>query len=317
MLARPMESPRPQKTPTKPTAPAVLRPGVAGDSFLARHGNTILTVLLVAAAAVLAVRWWNRSAEAARAGVAGQLDSARDSVAQLQSPRLALLAPAELMAQVRIVQANVTGVLSDVINKADDAATKARALVVRGDLNWAMANLPDLPGAATQPSLKVDPPPDDLLRQASDAYTAALDGADHETAAAAHFGLAAIAENRGDWAAARQQLQAVADDKGGVAVLTSAARTQLDNLPTLQQGGYLAPPTEPPSPATAPTTARTTSPASAFIGPMPSRRPATTLPTVAATTLPMTKVPTTLPAVMATPSTVPAGTPTPTTRPAK
>src|SRR3712207_7871572 len=32
----------------------------------------------------------------------------------------------------------------------EDAPTRAEALVARGDLNWVMANLPEVPGAATR-----------------------------------------------------------------------------------------------------------------------------------------------------------------------
>ena len=253
MLARPMESKRRTPLPTQqtPAPPAVLRNGSGiRDGFFVRHGNTILTVVLVASVGVLAYRWWSRSAEAGRAAVVQQIELARGSVDQLRSPGLLIgpnglpVPPAEVVAKVRMLQTTASGLLSDVVNKADSPAVKARALVVRGDLAWAVANLPELPGAATQPTLRLDPPSDVLLGQSADAYKAALDtaGADKESASAARLGLAAVAENRGDWAAARQQLQAVADDKDGVAVLSQAARSQLAELPTFERPMYLAPP---------------------------------------------------------------------------
>ncbi len=254
MLARPMESQRRTPTPNKPTPPAVVRglSPLAGGGFFARHGNTILTVALLLAAAVLAVRWWTRSAEAARAGIVQQLETARTSVDQLRRPTLLVrsqaepvpLAPAEVVAKVRLLQTTAAGLLADVLNKSEVPAVKARALVVRGDLDWSMANLPELPGAATQPSLKIDPAGDEALRQAADSYTAALNtaGADAEAVAAAHMGLAAVAENKLDWPVAKQQLEAVADAANGVAVLSQAARVQLAGLPTLEKPLYLAPP---------------------------------------------------------------------------
>jgi hypothetical protein len=289
-----MESKRRTQIPYKqtPPPPAIVRPGaIAPPGFFTRHGNTILTVALLIAAAVLAGRWWSRSADAARSAVVQQLETARESVDQLRSPGLLMssngapLPSADVMARVRMLQGTASGLLSDVINKADAPAIKARALVVRGDLAWAVANLPELPGAATQPALRPDPPADVLLGQAADAYNAVLTagGADKEAIASAHLGLAAVAENRGDWATARQQLQAVADDPDGIAVLSQSARTELAGLPALQQPVYLAPPTGvpvPPPPPSVPTTR-------AVMGPL--------LPT----TLP-TSMPTSMPAMMPT-----------------
>ena len=304
-----MESKRRPQLPSKQTPPptAIVRPGaIAPPGFFAKHGNTILTVVLVIAAAVLAGRWWSRSADVARATVLQQLETARESVDQLRSPALLLspngapLPSADVMAKVRALQVNASSLLSDVINKADAPAVKARALVVRGDLAWAVANLPELPGAATQPTLRPDPPADVLLGQAADAYNAVLTagGADKEAIASARLGLAAVAENRGDWATARQQLQAVADDPDGVSVLSQSARTELAGLPTLQQPVYLAPPTGVPVPPPLPSVPTTQS----VMGPL--------LPT----TLP-TSMPSSMPAMM--PTSLPSSMPTslPTSRP--
>ena len=290
MLARPMESQRRTALPSKttPPPPAVVRAAALPEGFFARHGNTMLTVLLLIAAAVLAGRWWARSAEAARLAVAQQLESARGSVDQLRSPTLLLsqngapLTSAEVMARVRLLQGTTSELVSDVINKADSAVVKGRALVVRGDLAWTVANLPALPGAATQPALRPEPTPDALLGQAAEAYTAVLNsgGADKESTAAARLGLAAVAENRGDWAAAKQQLQAVADDADGVAVLSQAAQAQLADLRKLEQPMYVAPPTGvpvPPPPPGVPTTRGTMGPILPGMGRslMPTSMPST------------------------------------------
>ena len=277
-----MESKLPQKksSPPAPKAPAVIRPGETG--VFARYGNTILTGVLLVAAGVLAFRWWARSAENARQGVLIQLETARQTTAQLRSPRMAALPPDQILAQAKLVQTTVNGALNDVITKADDAGTKGRALVVRGDLNWYLANLPELPGAATQPTLRPEVPADEVLKQSAAAYTTVttLAGADKQSVAAARLGLAAIAENRGDWDGATQQLQAVAGETDvAVAVLAAAAKAQLAEMPTIRQAAYLAPeggvPARPLPPTTVPTTVPATLPAGVMGPAMPATRPTT------------------------------------------
>ena len=55
----------------------------------------------------------------------------------------------------------------------------------------------------------------------------------HEAIASAHLGLAAIAENRGDWAKAKAELQAVIDHKDDVPAAASVAQQQMTALPGL------------------------------------------------------------------------------------
>ncbi len=314
---------RPTSSPPLPPTPAVVRglpPAGGAAGFFARHGNTILTGVLLALAAVLVARWWARSAEVTRVGVATQLQTARSGVEVLRSPALLVgpdgvpLSPDQVVAKVRVTQLNANVALSDVIDKADSAAIKARALVVRGDLDWAVANLPELPGASTRPALKWEPSAEVALGQSAENYAAALAtaGADAEATAAAHLGLAAVAENRGDWAAATQHLRAVADDAGGVAVLSDAARTELAGLPTLEQRFYVAPPTGVPAPPVPP------------VSPVPLGPPSPVVPTTRAATVPArpTTVPTSVPAttgpevpVVSAPSTRPTPPLAPATRP--
>ena len=279
MLNGPMESNRApgaaKSAVPAPRSPNVVRPGEAG--FFARHGNTILTGVLVAAAIVLAVRWWVNSAANARQQVMVELNAARQSVDQLRGPRVAQLPPDQLVSQSKVIRATATAAVDDVLAKADDASVKARALLVRGDLCWTLANLPEAPGATTQPSLRPDVPADQMLRQASDAYAAVIDltGAEPLSVAAAHLSLAAVAENRGDWAAATSHLKAVADNADpAVAVLSSAAQAQLAEVPLIQTPAYLAPPTTAPTAVVPPPVAPPVVPA----GPMGPAKP-TTVPT--------------------------------------
>ena len=325
MLDRPMESkPSPSaaaaaraKQLPPPKSPTVLRPSETG--FFARWGNTILTAVLLVLAGILAYRWWSQSASNARQQVLVQLTTARQEVDELRSPQLLQYPPAQLVGQVKLVEAEVSGAVSDVINRADDATTKGRALLVRGDLNWSLANFPAVPGAATQPALRPSIPAEQYLDRASDAYAAvvALSGADAQTVAAAKLGLAYVAEDKRDWPAARSQFQAVADDKAvAVAVYAQAAADALAELPSLEQptyvsaGGQASPvdgivpppatrpasrpngPLGPPRPAALPTMPAATMPAATM--------PAATMP---AATMPATKVP-----AMTSPKAVPSST---------
>jgi hypothetical protein len=131
---------------------------------------------------------------------------------------------------------------SDGLQQADEAfskspdsqdAMKAEALLHKGDLNFEMANTPELPGAATQPALRLAEPEDNLLSNASDAYSQVLQNYPGQkfAATAARFGLAAVAENRAvagggsdasQWDAAKAQYQSVLDSDAEAAFKTIA-----------------------------------------------------------------------------------------------
>jgi hypothetical protein len=124
----------------------------------------------------------------------------------------------------------------EALQKAPDSqpGLKAQALILKGDFNFNMANFPELPGAATQPSLRPDESEENLLSNASDAYTEAVEKYATEKFAvtAAHFGLAAVAENRGAWDAAKAQYQAILDSDAE-APYKNLASMRLELLPQL------------------------------------------------------------------------------------
>jgi hypothetical protein len=130
-----------------------------------------------------------------------------------------------------------------VLQKTPDSevAMKAQALLDKGDLNFEMANFPELNGAATQPALRPAEPRDTLLGNAFDAYSQALHdyASQRPIVTAAHFGLAAVAEDRaagGDpsqWDAARAQYQAVIDGDAEQPFKV-LAKQRLELLPQLQ-----------------------------------------------------------------------------------
>jgi tetratricopeptide (TPR) repeat protein len=142
-----------------------------------------------------------------------------------------------------------------------EAALRAQALLYKGDLNFQMANFPVLPGADTQPSLRPVESEDDLLNNATDAYNQVIQHYpnDQFSTTAAHFGLAAIAENRaaaGDtsqWYTASSEYQAILDSAAEKA-FTDMAQDRLKLLAQLRQPIVfdLPPPTN--SPSSQPTT---------------------------------------------------------------
>jgi hypothetical protein len=136
----------------------------------------------------------------------------------------------------------------DALDKSDtsDSAVRAQALIVQGDLNFALADMPDLPGATTQPSLRPDISKTDLLANAQAAYSQVLSDYPNDSyaLAAARFGLAAVAEdlaNAGStpdpsqWDTARQQYQAVIDDPNAPSAYKVYANARLSMLSDLQQ----------------------------------------------------------------------------------
>jgi hypothetical protein len=214
-----------------------------------KHLNTALTVLLVIASVVLFVQWRMRTREAARLSVATELANARQQVKDLQQFRLPIgRASTEILSALQSIQNAANGSISDVLNNSD-ATTKmrAQALNLRGDLYWDLANLPPLPGSTTQPTLALSDSSDALLQKASDSYEEVIKNStyadQHEELAGAHLGLAAIAENRGDWAAAKTELETVQNDPNALGALVDLAKIQLAEIPAIQNKMYIAPPT--------------------------------------------------------------------------
>jgi hypothetical protein len=159
---------------------------------------------------------------------------------------------------------------NDAIEAAGDSdpILKSEALIAKGDLNFALANLPDLQGAATQPSLQLQTPRTDLLSAAEASYESVLrDYPDQKfSAMAAHFGLAAIAEDRaalaggGDpkqWDAAREQYQSLIEDQTVPPPYREYAFSRVQLLDQIQRQTIInlqppGAPTGPPHPVTRP-----------------------------------------------------------------
>ena len=205
--------------------------------FVQKYGNAAATVVLLVVAVYFIYRWRANSADAAKLATANELASARSYVLSLQKPDLDRQQPSTLAMYRDQTALAANTAITTVINSGGDVSQRAGALVARGDLNWELANFPILPGAATQPALRSPEEPTVLLGKAESAYQQVATDSEfadqHEAIASAHLGLAAIAENRGDWAKAKSELQAVIDHKNDVPAAAAVAQQQLTALPGL------------------------------------------------------------------------------------
>jgi hypothetical protein len=240
-----------------------------------QYGSRVALGVILVAVIVLVIRS-RMNASSERLSAAEQnLNQVGQDLFQLQLSLAPKAGEALQLAQDR------QALYSDGIKLADDALDKAgskqnrikaQALLYKGDLNFQLANLPALPGAATQPSLLPDQKPADLLESAEAAYSQVLSDCPDDIFAvtSAHFGLAAIAEDRAvtdraQWDVAGQQYQAIIDGKSARAFKTLAAQ-RLNLLGQLQQPVLTdVAPLQPPG-----TTRPTTAPA-----PRPENQPKT------------------------------------------
>jgi hypothetical protein len=217
-----------------------------------QYQSQISLVVILIALAIVLVRYRMNAAEQRLADAQTSL-----SIASEDLHRLETLAPRDLQTLVKVREEYYSEGLQqadDALQKAPDSQPilKAQALVLKGDFNFNMANFPELPGAATEPSLRPAESEEILLTNASDAYNEVLQSYASEKlqVTAAHFGLAAVAENRGDWDAAKAQYQAIIDGNAEAPFKTLAAG-RLSLIPQLMT------PVAMDLPATQPTAATT------------------------------------------------------------
>jgi hypothetical protein len=233
--------------------------------FWHKYGTKVLLALVAVLAVVLFVKFQMRSAQQARETAGEAYGTALAAIGTL--PRV----PAE---QRREFQDQANTAIDTVLENAKDGALKAEALFARGELNWLVATLSDpspTTAGATQPSAKSQQSRDELLDKARQAYEAAIgtSGAKPLTVTSARFGLANIAEERGQWDAARAEYENILNDANAAQAFKEQATLRTENLKRLQRPPLLG------KPATLPTTEPTTLP-SLEAGPAGPPAPTTT-----------------------------------------
>ena len=269
------ERPDDQEKP-QPTAD-----GQGAVNFLRRNGSLILLAIVAAAAAFFIARNRTDGAADRRNASRNSLAAASDGVMRLRSlESLAGRLPAEQYASQRDLLSNsIRTAVEEVLKNTDasDASARSAALASRADLNWTMATLPVPPEATTREALRPVKAEKDYLDEAKGDWALILKQFPGEPAAVAdaRFGLAAVAEDRGDFDAAAEQYKAVATDKSAVPMHKTEAERRLKLLPDLRNPVRFGTPATLPAfdqPTTLPTS-------------QPSSQP-TSRPTSRATTMP-------------------------------
>lgn len=206
------------------------------------YGSRILLalVLIVLVVAFIAMRVYSSRTAAAEA--ANALGFARERLTLLQGFRpLAMEDPEARQATYRQYVKEISDALELVVQNVDDPALLADALVARGDLNWTMAVYPELPEATTRPSLTLQEDREGPLATAKQAYEDVLRHYPDNTMAvlSARFGLAAIAENAGDWSTAQEHYQAIVDNTNFNETFRKQAQERLDSLDEIRQPVFI------------------------------------------------------------------------------
>lgn len=226
------------------------------------HLNKILTGLLVILVIVFLIRYRMSSAQQSRQAADASLRAAREYIDQLA---VRTFVTQDVATQRRSFAGQAGSAIEAVLrdtDEQDDAQVRAEAMVARGDLNWTLANLPALPGATTQPALELPVNPSEALDRAAQAYREVIQRYPSQTISAvtAMFGLAAIAENRGNWDAARAEYQAILQKPDVSQAFKTTAAFRLEMLERIRQPLFTGTLTT--QPASEPATAPTTTPAS-------------------------------------------------------
>lgn len=258
------------------------------------YGNKLLLVVIAALLVYLGVRYWSQKRANEAQAVTESLQSAQSALQDLDRLPMgymsAMAQPSALADQRQKAVQSAEIAINTVINDARDPKALASGYLAKAELNWKLANMPEIPGAQTQPSLRMSKNPDEFLNAARSAYEQVLQPQfSGQTLATfqARLGLAAIAENQQKWDAARQQYQAILDASNFPPEFKSYASDRLAELPNLQKPALLG---EGPNlfshPATQPTTPEA-------LGPFPT--PQTTPASSPSTAPVLTSGPTTRP----------------------
>jgi hypothetical protein len=250
-----------------------------------QYGTKVMVALLLALLVVFFIRQRITSGRAREASAAQALNAARGAIGEVDevvnlamfNPFMqGMLSPANL-AQLRqqVATRGEEGVRS-VLETADDPRLIAEAKLARGDLNWKLANFPDLPGAATQPALQFPRSKKDLLETALQSYQEVLDdpGSPRETMWTARFGLAAVRENQGEWDKAKEQYQNLVNDLNVPQPLKDQAVERLNKLDERRRPVLLGAPQAAEDPARAINPTTSTAPSTTQSSTSPASKPA-------------------------------------------
>jgi hypothetical protein len=220
--------------------------------FWRESGSKLMLVVIAILLVVVLVRYWviSRHDEATR--LASDLSLAQMTLTQWRDTPIDVVSrtPEQFFNWRKDMRGQLDKYVNDVLDTSKNAAQQAEAKVIRADFNWQTAQYGDPPAAATQPTYQMKESPTDLLASAEKDYNDVLGqqaGLPSKIVARAHFGLAAIAEDRGDWPAARTQYDAIVNDPATAESLKNLARRRLTVLPDIEKPMVLGQPQQPPT----------------------------------------------------------------------
>ncbi len=214
-----------------------------------KYGGMVLLIVIAALVGYLLIRYRISSARESQRLATENLATARSNINQLSRLHLyPMPIPPQTIAEFRKSWSNDARTAIDSIRGAvSDPMLLAEATLAKGDLNWALAQMDELPGAATQPALRLESDKQTLLGEARSAYeqVASQHGDQQQTVIAARFGLAAIPETKGNWDEATQQYQQLVDDTAVPEAYRTQAKFRLERAADWRQPVLLAAATHP------------------------------------------------------------------------
>jgi tetratricopeptide (TPR) repeat protein len=245
--------------------------------WLRQNALRIVIILAIALLTYSAVQFRNNSRLRRQADAAQSLTTLRQRVRAISAiyyDQSQAMTQQELALRRDGYADSAQSTFDEVIADTDesDPAFRAQAYLLHGDLNWTLANLPMLPAAATQPSLRVRQSSQELLDGAARDYQRVIDDYPEQTLArdSALFGLAAVAEDRAAFDDAAQRYQQIMNDDSFPQSLRDAAKTKLADLDKMRKPIYFG---LYPRPTTQPTTLAAQSPSPQSPGPQPGAIP--------------------------------------------
>ena len=231
-------------------------PGLAG--LWAKHGNKVLIALTVALLVFWAVRYRQKQEverqNVARDNLAGAwvaLDQLRLFASQPRSP--------EIDQQVSTAESQINQTVQTVLDDPKvDGKQAAWAWLARGEVFWTLAQRPKSISPTTAPtSAPASQPATEPLALARNAYEQVINNfpSDPTALTIARFGLAAVAEDKRDFATAREQYKKLIEtpnftnpqvgEEDAAKQQVSMAQKRLDRLAALEKPTLLLPATQP------------------------------------------------------------------------
>jgi hypothetical protein len=209
-----------------------------------QYANKILLGLILVMLVIFLLRYRAQQAEESRMTASTNLSAAERAIHELWYQPLMLVGNQPGMAKTRDELASeAESALDSAMRTAEEPALRADVYVARGNLNWLLATFPALPAAATQPSMQMPKSSSDYLAAAASAYSEVLSSPlsdNHAALTAARLGLAAIAENKSDWASADKYYSVVLSDASTDSTMKEYSQRRLKLLDDLKKPVLLA-----------------------------------------------------------------------------